>query len=464
MDSEWKLKMAMGKVPLVLLHQANDFTTWQLALRRLVTTYIMADALLYSVPSTQLNEYRVTGQHTPATTPGTATPVMATPATTQSTPTPPLRSATLSDGDDAEAPRRSQSGDEAATSVRSSTTVTTHSPAASTTSSGTTTGFLGQTTPTPAVNVPFPPHAPINANAALMASLGITNTLTDFFSSSTYFVDARDGSEEKEQDIFFRHEIWNWMESSLKKGTFAWIIDTVMPVFDIRSLYHKIQQVVNKATLVSHALEFRKVFTMAAQEDIFLYHSNLTKQIKLIKSQGESLGLDTTIPPWMEQSLLLIAAWQNPTYHKIALEYSTTSKTFTVDALVRELRNQNLVTGHLDKAGEKQNKRDAETHMPRYCYAFQKGSCTRNDCSMRRKNSSTSPRIRRKRLQLNLEHPTLEVQQEAEAMRHRRRNASSAERRTTLANVHTLQSVDGVTKRGTRNLYVKARLAQHWWM
>jgi len=125
MDSEWKLKMAMGKVPLVLLHQANDFTTWQLALRRLVTTYNMADSLLYSVPSTQLNEYRVTGQHTPATTPGTAAPMVATPATTQPTPTPPLRSSTPSDGDDAEAPRRSQSGDEAATSVRSSTTVTT---------------------------------------------------------------------------------------------------------------------------------------------------------------------------------------------------------------------------------------------------------------------------------------------------------------------------------------------------
>ena len=92
-----------------------------------------------------------------------------------------------------------------------------------------------------------------------MASLGITSSMTDFFASSTYFVDARDGSDEKEQDIFFRHEIWNWMEASLKKGTYGWIVDTILPVFDIRSLYHKIQQVVNKATLVSHALEFRKV-------------------------------------------------------------------------------------------------------------------------------------------------------------------------------------------------------------
>ena len=112
----------------------------------------------------------------------------------------------------------------------------------------------------------------------------------------------------------------------------------------------------------------------------------LTKQIKLIKSQGESLGLDTTIPAWMEQSLLLIAAWQNPAYNKIALEYSTKSKTFSVEALVRELRNQNLVTGHLDKAGERQNKRDdvhvkaAKEAMPKYCYSFQKGNCTRNEC------------------------------------------------------------------------------------
>lgn len=53
MDNEWKLKMALGKVPVVPLHHANDFTTWQLAIRRLVTTYNMADALLYSVPSTR---------------------------------------------------------------------------------------------------------------------------------------------------------------------------------------------------------------------------------------------------------------------------------------------------------------------------------------------------------------------------------------------------------------------------
>ena len=49
--------------------------------------------------------------------------------------------------------------------------------------------------------------------------------------------------------------------------------------------------------------------------------------------------------------LLLIAAWQTPQYHKIALEFTMDEKAITVETLVSELEKQRLLTAHLNQAG-----------------------------------------------------------------------------------------------------------------
>ncbi len=46
-ETDWKFKVSLGKTPVVALNQASDFLSWHLALRRLVTSCNMADALLY---------------------------------------------------------------------------------------------------------------------------------------------------------------------------------------------------------------------------------------------------------------------------------------------------------------------------------------------------------------------------------------------------------------------------------
>lgn len=162
-----------------------------------------------------------------------------------------------------------------------------------------------------------------------MQSLGVSKTQNDFFSSTIQFVNFRTGEKETDKAAFFRHEVWSWMEQSLAKGIYKWVSRTIEPVFDIRRLYKNVCSLANKATWISHALEFKKIFTISpAKTDIFQYHAELVEQIKLVRMQGETLGLVAEVLPWMEQSLMLIAAWQDPKYQKIALDFSLEAKLF----------------------------------------------------------------------------------------------------------------------------------------
>jgi hypothetical protein len=57
-DSDWKFKMALGKIPVVYLNNPLDFQTWHLSLRRLVSTYNMVPSLMFSVPENKLDSLR----------------------------------------------------------------------------------------------------------------------------------------------------------------------------------------------------------------------------------------------------------------------------------------------------------------------------------------------------------------------------------------------------------------------
>jgi len=135
--------------------------------------------------------------------------------------------------------------------------------------------------------------APVSEQSKVyMRTLGISNAQDEFFASTIRFVNSRTGDSETDKSAYFRHAIWNWMEQSLAKGQYKWIVRTINPLFDIRSLYNKIVGLANKATWISHALEFKKIFSLSpAKMDIFQYHAELIQQIRLVRMQGETLGL-----------------------------------------------------------------------------------------------------------------------------------------------------------------------------
>ena len=64
-----------------------------------------------------------------------------------------------------------------------------------------------------------------DTDLAIMSSLGITKSQDDFFSSTIRFINSRTGDAEPSKEVFYRHEIWQWMEQSLAKGfTSGWSV------------------------------------------------------------------------------------------------------------------------------------------------------------------------------------------------------------------------------------------------
>ena len=192
------MKMSIGKVPVVPLHQANEFMTWQLALRRLVTTYNMADALLYSVPSNQLTNYQNAALHPPTIhtelllgqlDDSAEAPQPASNGGEASGREAPITSSSSSGGSDltpdpAGVERKTDESVQPQPQPRQP-----HLRTAATTGGAPTTTTMGTVSSSPTVNNNV---AQANrGNAALMASLGITSTITEFFSASVRFVDAR---------------------------------------------------------------------------------------------------------------------------------------------------------------------------------------------------------------------------------------------------------------------------------
>jgi hypothetical protein len=130
----------------------------------------------------------------------------------------------------------------------------------------------------------------------IMKSLGISSSMDDFFASTVRFIKVRGRSPESEKEVYYRQEIWSWMEQSLSKGNFKWLARSISPIYDIHALYSKVTTLANKATWISYSLEFKKIFTMSCSGDIFQYHAELLQQIVLVKAQGESLGLIVSVP------------------------------------------------------------------------------------------------------------------------------------------------------------------------
>ena len=315
-DSDWKFKMSLAKVAVVYLNTPLDFHTWHISLRRLVSQYNMVSSLMFSVPENKILSLKKKVAEESV-----------------------KREKVEKEKQEVEQKKKEDSGPRSVSPTRALPAVTYPSTKSST---------AVDLTAEPLVATPLDVEM-----KNLMASMGISASMDEFFSSTTRFVIMPAGTLETEKQIFFRQEIWSWIESSLSKGSFKWLVRTISPTYDIHTLYHKIVSLANKATWISHALEFRKLFTMSNTGDIFQYHADLIQQIKLVRTQGEALGITADVPPWMEQSLLLIAAWQNTQYRKIALEFTMKDQDVPIEALVKELQKQQLLTEHLNQSGGK---------------------------------------------------------------------------------------------------------------
>ena len=317
-EDEWK-GSKMVKVQVVFLYSPTDFEAWHVALRRFVKAYGMGDALLYSVPENQVGamEKRV------KTTAAKAEEAIKVKREAQE------KSATLG------------------TPVAPDVSIMT----------------IDLTQAAPLVGEPRSEEQHL-----IMKCMGITAAVDEFFSATIIFENFRTRKKESEKENFYRQEIWQWMESSLTKGPYKYVVRTIQPVFDIHALYAAVINLANKPTWISHALEFKKIFTICMHgNDIFQYHAELIQQVRLVKSQGIALGIETPFPMWMEQSMLLLAAHESPHYRKIAQDFVMDDKCVTIDALVRELQKHQLITTQLNQSGRGGGDRNAHMNVRLVC-------------------------------------------------------------------------------------------------
>ena len=200
------------KVPVVYLNVQLDFEAWHVALRRLVKGRMMGDALLYSVPENQMQAMTKRMKET-------AVQVQKIAAVKR------------------EQEEKSALGHAVAPDVEYMK--------------------IDLTVAAPLVAEPRP-----EKEALIMKSMGVTPATEEFFSSTVCFVNFRTEKKETEKENFFRVEIWQWIETSLSKGVFKWVARTIQPVYDIHAIYTRVVSLANKATWISHCLEFQKIFTM----------------------------------------------------------------------------------------------------------------------------------------------------------------------------------------------------------
>ena len=97
------------------------------------------------------------------------------------------------------------------------------------------------------------------------------------------------------------------------------------------------------------------------------------------------------------------AAFRNPKYEKIALEFSKRNKRCKADELVAAIQERQMLLDHLKKAsgGAKKQSDNADVKVKAaktqrgVCFAFQKGECTRTDCPFLHEKESPRTQLRK---------------------------------------------------------------------
>ena len=410
LDMDWRRKILSAKFTVCHLNEATDFENWNSALRRIVGYYEMGAALLYSIPQDEQAKYledeedesmpplmdmeeeihvepgnaRSSERADEAAGAGAEDQASADEGEAELSSIVPMLSAESERGLDAEE-KEIYAEIKAMVAKMAKKTIKTTKPTQKPISIKKELPMHKSKDSKPYyIDLTLDDERPaISAKQKeLMKRMGVSPYLNEFFSPSTKFINGTDGTIEKEPQTFYRHEIWNWMEQSLQNGVYSWVAKTILPIFDIRRLYRRICSIANKATYISFAQEFEKIFTLKPRgENIFQYHADLIQQIKIVKMQGDTLGINTTIPACMEQAMLLMRAWNLPKYKNLVMEYSMKGKEFTVESLILQLQRHTLMTNHLNRKSDRPaegadtSARLLKDVKPQKCYNYTKGSC-----------------------------------------------------------------------------------------
>ena len=191
MEDDLKLRLALNKVPVVYLNSVTDFPTWHLALRRLVKGYNMGDALLFSIPRSQVRIYEQRQGMNMSKPTGDKPKQEGKPDNTA----PPKKSST-------------KKGD------KKSKVEGKDSPEFMPQKKEEAAGAGAQAVPEIALDDDLPPEM-----KAMLDSFGVTESLNEFFSATTTFVNCRTRAEESTRDNYFRQDIWTWIETSLSRAS-----------------------------------------------------------------------------------------------------------------------------------------------------------------------------------------------------------------------------------------------------
>ena len=98
--------------------------------------------------------------------------------------------------------------------------------------------------------------------------------------------------------------------------------------------------------------------------------------------------------------MVLRAAFRNPKYEKITLEFSKRKRRVKIEDIVAAIQEQQLLLDHLKKEPEKFKSSDPEVRVKaaktpqKPCFAFQKGNCTRADCPFVHEKEKLKPKYK----------------------------------------------------------------------
>ena len=114
--------------------------------------------------------------------------------------------------------------------------------------------------------------------------------------------------------------------------------------------------------------------------------SNNSKLSRLRRPSSLASSAVTFLYLIMARQFYCVRPTDTPKFEKIAIEFSKKKRRCKIEEIVAAIQEQQLLLDHLKKDPERQRQSDPEVKVKaakaqqNYCYAFQKGTCSRPEC------------------------------------------------------------------------------------
>ena len=208
MEEDLKMRLALNKVQVVYLNSVTDFPTWHLALRRLVKGYNMGDALLVSIPSSQVRAYEQKQGINIFNITSAKQPVSSSSSSSEKPKQEEEEEAEEIEEENAPKKKSKKKGKKLSSMSKDSPESKAKEQAR-------------EEAPPPLTLRGEDEDAQVKA---MLKSFGVTESLNEFFSATTTFVNCRTRLAETDRDNYFRQDIWTWIEASLSRGQYKWLV------------------------------------------------------------------------------------------------------------------------------------------------------------------------------------------------------------------------------------------------